>query len=74
MARLPFWHKSNSLIANNKKYLIGSQVTILNATSAKLAAIKLTSGKTTNVVSASAEIAKNTTKPTADKNERVQIP
>ena len=58
----------------NKKHLSGSQVTIHNVTSAKLAAVKLTSGKTTNVVSASAESAKTNTKPAVDKMEQVQIP
>jgi hypothetical protein len=60
--------------AYNKKHLIGSQLSILNVNSANLAAIKLPSGKTTNVVSASAESAKITTKPAVDKIERVQIP
>jgi hypothetical protein len=57
-----------------KKQLFGSQVSIPNVASAKLAAIIPPSGITTNVVSAYAESAKNTTKPALDKMEQVQTP
>jgi len=70
MIQLPYWCKSILKTAYNKKHLFGSQVTITNVSSVKLAAAKLPGGKPANVVSVSAEIAKNTTKPAVDKIER----